>query len=99
MSKAICLDSVVTMQYGHESETCLVFLSESSSFKICRTFVETGAMANNVRVPSSGCRKELIATKARWNGEAPIQWTDPPKYGAVGALNTWKQTSSGLKRR
>ena len=30
MSKATCLDSVVTIQYGHERETCLVFLSESS---------------------------------------------------------------------
>ena len=68
MSRVICLDSVVTMQYGHERETCLVFLSESSPFTICRTFVEAAAMADNVHLPSIGDRKELIATKARWNG-------------------------------
>ena len=91
--------TVVTMQYGHERETCLVFLSESWPFKICRTFAEAAAMTNNVHLPSTGDRKELITTKARWNSEAPILWTGPSNFGAGGALNTWKQASSGLKRR
>ena len=67
--------------------------------KICRTFAEAAAMTNNVHLPSTGDRKELIATKARWNSEAPILWTGPSNFGAGGALRTWKQASSGLKRR
>ena len=47
----------VTMQYGHERETFLVFLAESSPLGMCRTFVLAAAVAHNVHLPSTGDRK------------------------------------------
>ena len=64
MSNPTCLDCVITMRYGHERETCMVFLTESSSLGMCRTCLEAVTMSNNVHDTSPrGQKRSLLLQK------------------------------------
>ena len=41
------ISAVVSMRYGHTSDTCLVFLVDAQPFGACKTFFEAMMMVNN----------------------------------------------------
>ena len=99
MSKAICLDSVVTVQLRTRKGVWCSCLSHRHSTCV-ETFVEAAGMANNVHLPSTGgAERSWLLQKRDGTAKRRFYGQVRQSFGAGGAFNTWKEASSGLKRR